>query len=484
MKQFLQIMFSKYRFFSLLLLMTTMGVAQNTQDATEILVNKIIIELLKLPNTPPGMSLAVSKNDKVVFASGYGFQDIETKKPVSPFTKFRAASVSKVITVTALSRLLQKGKVQLNDKVGSYVPEYTSKNRNSFTIGQLAGHLSGIPHYSEEDKLEKKFYNTVQEALNVFQHRGLLSKPGARYEYSTHGYTLLSRVIENVTNKDFLDYLGQEVLEPLAMNSTGPHLIQKPEMNMTRLYDFYRKGDNKGLPFKIGNPEDISYKWAGGGMISTPTDLVKMANGYLNGFIESKIVKRVFGSLKLNSGKKTGVGIGWRNNWDMGDRRVVEHAGGMEGARSVISIFPDHDVAIALMGNAQRLWVIEETVHMLALPFLTSPSPQKQPRGSFDVSLVINYNGKRDTVKSRIILNGKNDRLILDSDSENKKIYSLIYMQRDNVYALIHPHGVLYTTIVKCGEKGIKGKTMYYKSPNTEKPSQQNPIFYFEEIFD
>ncbi len=455
--------------------------ATDSTKASLDLVETLMEELMKLPDTPPGMSVAVSSNDQIIFAEGYGYSNLSTKQRVTPKTQFRAASVSKIITVTALAKLMEEDKLNVNGFVHEYLPSYPKKT-HPFTIKQLSGHLSGTPHYSNKDKVEVRHYHSVEDALDVFSHIPLLSKPGDTYRYSTHAYTLLSRVMEKASNKSFLNLLKEDVLKPLSMHSTGPHEINNPTKDMTALYNVHRDGINKRLHTKIIYPENPSYKWAGGGLISTPSDLVKMANSYMNGFIKTKVVDAIFETQRLNSGEATGVGIGWRQNWDIDNRRIYEHAGAMEGTRTVVSLFPDQELAISVMGNAMALWRIEETAHMLALPFLTVAAPLVQPKGMAKLSIMaLNREGKQVKKNGTLILDGEHDRIIIDSDTENEQAYKLIYMQRGNTYALIHPHGILYTEI-SLNSDAVSGKTMYYASANVTKPSKGIPFFQFNGI--
>lgn len=466
---------------SFLLLIWNNTYAQDSFEQPKNLAKAMIEKLMDLPNTPPGMSIAISQKGKIIFAEGFGYANLETKRRVTPNTQFRAASVSKVIAATSLAKLIQDKKIDLDEPAHSYVPMFPKK-KYSFSTRQLAGHIAGIPHYSYKDKIEQRFYKSVEEALGVFAHIELLHEPGSEYQYSTHGYTLLSKVIEGASNQNFLDYLNNKVLKPLSMQATQPDFRSNPSIEMTELYDFYKEGINKGLPVKISNPEDPSYKWAGGGMVSTPTDLTKMGDSYINGFIKPSIVKTMFESQKLSSGKKTGVGIGWRENWDIDGRRIHEHAGSMGGTRSVISIFPDEKLTISIMANAQRIWAIEETAHMIALLFLTPSTPITQPKGKAEVILKVRNKGKEIGKKGILILDGENDRLIIEPNTGNMKIYPLIYLQIKNKYALIHPHGILNTTI-DFNNNTISGKTMYYRSPGLVKPSQGLPLLRFSGSF-
>ncbi|NMH88252.1 serine hydrolase domain-containing protein [Flavivirga algicola] len=452
------------------------GVApiQNNAKASKALVIDLIEAYMELPSTPPGMSVAIGVNDSIAFAEGFGFSNVENKEKVTIKTQFRAASVSKIITATVLAKLIEAKQLSLNDHVHKYIPAYAQK-ADPVTIKQLSGHVSGVPHYSYQDKREKRYYGSVEDAMHVFSHIPLLHEPGTQYKYSTHGYTLLSRVLEKASNKNFLELLNETICIPLAMNGTGPHMISSPSTDMTQLYGFQK---NIGY-VKITSPEDPSYKWAGGGLMSTPSDLVTMANGYINGFIKKDIVDTMFSTQTLNSGKATGVGVGWRQNWDIDNREVYEHAGSMEGTRTVISLFPKDKLSIAIMFNAYGVWRIEETAHMLAFPFLTQSSPKPQPKGGVKLDVTVHRDGTSVLKKGELILDGDNNRLVLDTGTEEEVSYQLKYMQRDNIYALLHPHGILYTEL-SFNNDTVTGKTMYYGSPNISKPSEKQPLFVFK----
>src|SRR5215207_2866241 len=179
--------------------------AQRTADRPTRLVRAMAEQLLATANLP-GLSIAISRNGQVVFAEGFGYADIERRRRITPDTRFRIASVSKVVTVTALAKLVEDGRFDLDAPIQRYVPSFPAKAW-PITSRQLAGHLSGMPHYSEADRIEPRFYSSVTDALGVFAHVGLKFEPGTAYSYSTHAFTLLSAAIEGAAGQPFLDYV-------------------------------------------------------------------------------------------------------------------------------------------------------------------------------------------------------------------------------------------------------------------------------------
>ena len=293
----------------------------------------------------PSLSVAILRDGEIAYARAFGSADLAAGAPATTGTRYRCASVSKVLTATALARLVEQGRIDLDAPISRYVPDWPAEP--AITARQLAGHLSGVAHYQDADRIDRgRTYATVGEALDVFRDSPRAGAPGAEYAYSTHGYTLLSAVIEGAAGAPFLEVLETEVFGPLGMRSSGPDLRAAPHADMSTLYG------REGLePHPIARPEDPSYKWAGGGLVSTPSDLLRLADAYMSGFLSPALVEEMWTSQATAAGDDTGVGIAWRIGEDPYGRRVIHHSGAMGGARTTLAIFPDERAAIAIMTN-------------------------------------------------------------------------------------------------------------------------------------
>lgn len=401
-----------------------------------------------------GLSVAIGRDSGVVFAEGFGFADVAAQRRVTAATRFRAASVSKVITTTALGRLMQEGRIDLDAPVQRYVPAFPEKQW-PITARQLAGHLSGLPHYTPADRTEPRFYSSVGDALTVFSHLVQMSEPGATYRYSTHGYTLLSAAIEGAAGEPFLDYVSKAVLQPLAMQATAPDLRAAQHPELTRFYTLRDTGI-----VALEQTEDPSYKWAGGGLTSTPSDLVRLGLAYVNGFLRADVVEELWRSQRLKSGSETGVGLGWRNGRDAAGRRAIEHAGSMQGTRSVVSIFPEQRIAVAVMANREWSSHIESTAHMLALPYLDPRPRGRGLTGSAIVSVELtspNFPARR--VEGQLTLRDGRGTLVADGVT-----YQLLHVAAGDVYALVRAAGIYHTTISVANGQ-VTGRALSYSSP-------------------
>jgi len=420
----------------------------------------------------PGLSIAVIKDGKIIYAEGFGFADIENKVRVTTKTQFRTASVAKAITATAIGKLLQENKLQPDAVVQKYVPSFAVKNY-PVTVRQLAGHIAGMPHYNDSDRQEKRFYPTVADGLTVFAHEPLKAEPGTTYSYSTHGYTLLSAVIEGASGKSYLDYMKQQIFLPLGMLSTGPDLRASPSPTMSTLYNM--DGDHV---VKEGQPEDPSYKWAGGGLITTPTDLVKMAHGYLNGFLKPAIVDTLFKTQFLKSGTPTLVGIAWRTSQNVDGRMVRDHAGSMGGARSVIAIYPNEKMAIAIMTNAGWNGMIEETAQMIMLPFLSAKASVATIKGTYNLS--VTSVGEKTPSNGKIILNGNEGSFTSSAGLKEIKTMPVIHLEA-NRYAWIRPDGICYLEL-ELKNNILTGRAIAFGSRLDHNPLTNTPFVSFTSV--
>ena len=444
------------------------------------LTNYMIHELMALPSMPPGLSLAISKNDSIVHAKGYGYTHLKTLTPVSTQTQFRLGSLSRLVTITALLKLVEDGRLTFEDHLEALLPEYPKK-QYPITVQQLATGLSGMPHYSPQDVYNKTNYTNIDDALTVFAHIPLAAPPGTTYKYSTHSYTLLSKIIEKSAQTTFPDLLKTRIFEPLHMTTTNIENIEQLPATITAVFEPYTESIHENYLKQIDTLKNYSYSWAGAGMISTPTDLVRLGNAYINGFIKQEQLRTVFQIQRLHSGDTIRQSMGWDKNWDMDNRFIFEQDGAAQGARSIVSVFPEERLSIALMANALQIRAIEETAHTLAIPFLTPLSPIEQPKGIFRLDLQEDIRGTWVQKTGTLILDGENDRLILEPGTSDEALFKLVYLNRAHHYALIHPDGILYCDIHQVQDT-ITGKVMYYRGPNLHKTSTEPPYLKFKSI--
>uniref|UniRef100_UPI00358FBD7E serine beta-lactamase-like protein LACTB, mitochondrial n=1 Tax=Myxine glutinosa TaxID=7769 RepID=UPI00358FBD7E len=386
-----------------------------------------LLRRVKNETGAPGLTVAVAVNGKTVWAQGLGLANLELRMPCKPDTVMRIASISKSLTMAALGRLIEAGKLDLDAPVQTYVPQFPQKvyegEKVVITSRLLASHLSGIRHYEKDPKkvredkakrqgllcAEKKrfgdgeeevksagvvtptaiekstikkpqcdrgnlktrvhkvpceneeFYikekfDTVTDALKLFKDDPLIFKPGTEILYSTLAWTLLSAVVEGCSGQNFRAHM-QQLFHDLGMSHT--HLDEHTPIiyNRASYYKFDKRGRVRNAPYV-----DNSYKWAGGGFISTAPDLITFANAMLYsyqqdggddtlpGFLKANTVRTFWTSIPtgtLSWDRSGHFGLGWgvvdgRQKFGCcsHSRHYLSHTGHAVGASSVLLVLP------------------------------------------------------------------------------------------------------------------------------------------------
>lgn len=292
-----------------------------------------------------GASVAVGIDGQVVWAEGFGWADLEQRVPVTPLTRFRIGSVSKPLTSVAVGLLYERGKIDLDAPVQKYVPSFPMK-RWPISTRQVMGHIAGIRHYRGDEFLSSKHYDNVVDGLEIFEHDSLLFRPGTAYSYSTYGWNLVSAVVESAAGEPFLDFMRSEVFAPLGLRQTVPEYMVSIIPDRVAYYEHDDEGRLVNAPYV-----DNSYKWAGGGFLSTPSDLVRFGFGMLDDDLLKPETRRMLWTpLTLESGKSTDYGLGWGVDTVDG-HRVVSHSGGSVGGTTQFLIFPDERMVVAVTTN-------------------------------------------------------------------------------------------------------------------------------------
>jgi len=314
-------------------------VAQNAGD--------MLTDYCRVANLP-GASVAVAIDGRIVWSQGFGWADIERRVPVTPLTRFRTGSIAKPLSAVAVARLAQQKRLDVDAPIGGYLSDLPEPLR-PVTVRQLAGHLAGVRHYIPTDPPDRLYglhFDDARGALRRFIDSPLLCEPGAEYHYSTYGYTLLAAAAEGATGERFNDLLRAEVLEPLGLHHTQPENVMTPSADRAGYYERGPDRELRNAPYA-----NLSYKVAGGGIVSTPEDLVRFASALFEpGFVDTETHALLMTPMKTTEGRATGYGFGWGIAKDRNGRRFG-HTGGQIGTTTALVAYPDARIAVALMCN-------------------------------------------------------------------------------------------------------------------------------------
>ncbi len=312
----------------------------------------------------PGVSVAVGVDGEIVWAEGFGWADLEKGVPVTPLTRFRIGSASKGLTSAAIGLLHERGALDLDGPVRTYVPGFPEKEW-PISTRQLMGHVAGIRHYVREDEIlreeeiySSRHYDTVLESLEIFAADPLLFRPGTEYSYSGFGWNLVSAVVERAAGESFLEFMRTEVFAPLGMRHSVPDDVFR--IIPHRASSYVRDSDGRLQNERYVDQSNI---WAAGGFLSTPSDLVRFGFAMLEAdVLKPETVEMLWTSLLLESGETTGYGLGWFIS-ERDGHRVVASPGSSIGGRCAFVILPDDNLVLAVTSNltgaeVQPIWQI------------------------------------------------------------------------------------------------------------------------------
>lgn len=297
----------------------------------------------------PGMSVAVVAGRQVRWSAGFGMQDIENSIPAKAATVYRLGSISKPITAVAVMRLHERGRVDLDAPVQKYCPAFPEKQW-PVTTRQVLGHLSGIRHYKSDDEFNStRFYAGVSDGLAMFRDDPLLHEPGAKYTYTTHGYSVLGCVVEGAAGQKFADFVSENVFRPAAMERIRVDSVADIIPNRAQGYRITDKGVLTNSPLA-----DNSYKVPGGGFVSTVEDLARFAVALqTDKLLKRETLELMYAPQKTKDGKATNYGLGWGVSKRPSGERAVGHSGGQQRVSTFLHMQPEQSLGVVIMSNLE-----------------------------------------------------------------------------------------------------------------------------------
>ena len=329
-------------------------------DAEQI---RTYVEQVRNETGVPGMSVAIAIGNELVFSDGVGFAELDNKVLATGRTVHNVGSVSKVLAVIPIMQLVEQGKVDLDATIQTYLPYYPEK-AHPITVRQVLTHTPGIRHYNGREfgpygLLEMRHYGEFEKATELWRDDPLLFEPGTYWLYSSHAMNLMHGIVESVTGMNFEAYCRKCIWEPAGMLSTSFDVPSRVVQNRGRGY----VRDQNGV---LVNPRyaDVSYKYAGGGMLSTVEDLVRLGIALNRGLLLSRETIQEMYRPQLDPSIRRFVHNGepvplqhkqaivWWIRTDPQGRGFPGHTGTAKGTRSFLMNYPDIGVVVSLQVNS------------------------------------------------------------------------------------------------------------------------------------
>jgi CubicO group peptidase (beta-lactamase class C family) len=311
-------------------------------DSTDIIV-KQMMEKQKIV----GLSLAVIKNGKPVVNKGYGLANVELNVPVNAETVIRLGSVSKQFFTTAIMKLMEEGKLSIEDSVHKFFPDAPDAWR-PIKIKNLMSHTSGL---QREGPAYDNF--KIQPDIDIIRSAYTLPmvfKTGEKYQYCNMAYFMLAEIIKQVSGAPWQDYIHDRLFVPAGMNNT--YLTDFYQIIPNRADGYMHNGDT------LINATAMLAKRPSGGFLSTSSDMIKWEKALR----EKKIILKKEAWEKLwqpfiktsdKGDSKEHYGFGWAIDEYKGHKLII-HGGANIGFRSVFARFVNDGLSIIILTNTDE----------------------------------------------------------------------------------------------------------------------------------
>jgi D-alanyl-D-alanine-carboxypeptidase/D-alanyl-D-alanine-endopeptidase len=303
----------------------------------------------------PSISIALLRNDDIVWSQAFGFSNAKLRVPAAPHTIYSTGSCFKSVTAMAVMQLVDAGKLKLDDRVNDYLGDDSIKEMpdvGPVTIRHLLSHFSGLRAKNETDAMnsetvplwERRLPKSLREVASELEP---VDAPGTKHRYSNYGYALAGLLVERVSGRPYEQYVVENILQPAGISVSGPF---DPTAEMV---------EELALPYRLERNRPIAERQvrfdvypAGDAYLSVPAFskllLVQLNGGTLNG-VSLLSATSVEEMQKAQLGSAYGLGVGIR---ELDGERLALHAGGVPGYSTHFILAPGSKFGVYVASNA------------------------------------------------------------------------------------------------------------------------------------
>jgi len=326
-----------------------------------------------------GAGVAIIKNDRVIFAKGFGAANVETNAPITPDTIFQIGSITKTFTAAMILSMSQKGRLKLDAPIGDYAKNLSPK-LSRMTLDQLLSHTAGIIDEPDE-------YGAADESLMANYIRSwtddyCLFDGGRFFSYSNSGYALAGFTAQESGGKLYADLMTEIIFQPLGMRNT----TFRPTVAMTYPLAVGHQTKQGERPTVVRPLPQDARLYPAGTMYSSLNDLARFAIAFLNGgkidgkqIIAPSVIEKMSTphAKQLSMADDSSYGYGLFMNTRRGVR-VVWHDGSMTGYVASLLLVPEQKFAVIILGNTNNV-VLNKTQEK-AMETISSLKPKEEPK--------------------------------------------------------------------------------------------------------
>lgn len=343
-----------------------------TDDEVVARTRQVVEQIIQRPEAV-GLSVAVARGNRILVEQGMGKADLEFNVPADAQTMFRIGSVTKQFTAASIMKLVERGKLKLDDDVRRHLPKFDTGGR-VVTIRQLLNHSAGVPNYTAQPRFMQDMAArdlTDEQLLAAIQGARWDFEPGTGWNYSNTGYYLLGMVIEAVDGRSYEDFMQQELFTPLGLTRTRHGSDREIIPNRAQGYS----GGTAGSP-RMNDPAlSMNVPGAAGSLSSTAGDLVRWQIALVNGRAVTADSWRQMTESSVPTGQgnaRYGFGL---NIAEVNGTRRIAHSGGIHGFNSVLAWRPDAELTVAVISSSETLPSAAVMEQIFAAIATASPPP-------------------------------------------------------------------------------------------------------------
>jgi len=309
----------------------------------------------------PSMAIAVTRDGTIVWEEGFGYADSKGELEATEHTPYALASISKPLTATGLMLLVERGLVDLDAPINSYLGDAKLVARvgdvDGATVRRVAGHTAGLrlhsQHYYAGEPAPPSMATTIE------RYGRLVTAPGERWQYANLGYGLLGHVIERVSGQEYADFMRDELFTPLGMENTWVATSTDPDPRVaTKL-----TADGAIIPPYLSDcPGASNIHGSAHDLILFAQSLMAPGEDLISAILTNESIAEMqqpspsTGPSKPWERDGSGYGIGWSIGATDQGLRVVMHNGGTAGVSTVLALVPEDDLAVAVLSNTHGDW--------------------------------------------------------------------------------------------------------------------------------
>lgn len=297
-----------------------------------------------------GLSIGVMRGSELVFSRGYGFADLAAGESATAHTRYDIASVTKLLTAVAIMRLVDDGRLSLDEDLASLLPAFpNAEQARRITVRHMLSHTSGLHDYEGADTqrwITDGTPLTEEFVFDLLRDRPLDFEPGSDWSYSNTGFYFLGLIIDSITG-DYGRYMREEVAVPLGMAQTSVCTAPSPD----RITLGYDADEGALVPGTLYMPYTLI---GDGGMCSTVGDLARVPAALRqDGIVSAGAFARMREPTVLADGVAVDYGLGVRRG-SLAGRPLWGHTGGMSSYWAALVDYPGDGVTIVVLVNTDR----------------------------------------------------------------------------------------------------------------------------------